>query len=127
MASSVFARIDAVGSAVVKTGMTALAGGAQPTLEANTVSGAVNTVTTVASDNDSVLLPAGVAQLGTVFIWNGDAAQDIKVYPNSGGTINGAAANAALVVGQQQAVYLVQIGTDGLTWLALLGAVATPS
>lgn len=116
-----------VGSALVKTGITALAGGAQPTLEANTVSGAYNTVTTVATDNDSVLLPAGAPQGARVWVWNGDAAQDIKVYPNSGGTINGAAANAALVVGQQQAVLCEQIGTDGLTWLALLGAVATPA
>lgn len=111
----------------LNTGMTALAGGAQPTLAANTCSGAFNTVTVVATDNDSVLLPSGMPQFSRVWIWNGDAGQDIKVYPNSGGTINGAAANAALVVGQQQAVECVQIGTDGMTWLALLGAVATPS
>lgn len=115
------------GSYFVKTGITALAGGAHPTLEANTVSGAYNTVTVVATDNDSVLLPSGIPQGGRVVIANLDAAQDIKVYPPSGGTINGASANAALVVGQQQAVECFSIGTDGLTWLALLGAVATPA
>lgn len=113
------------GSSAVKTGITALAGGAQPTLEANTVSGIYNVVSTVATDNDSVLLPADMPMNTVVWVHNADAAQDIKVYPNSGGTINGGAANAALIVGQQQVVICVQIGTDGKTWLAALGAVAT--
>ena len=58
---------------------------------------------------------------------NLDSAQDVKVFPPTGGTINGAAANAGLAVGQQQVVEFVQIGTDGLTWIALLGGVATPA
>ena len=111
----------------VNTGMTALAGGAQPTLAANTCSGAVNTVTTVATDNDSVLLPSDRVTGAAVSVYNLDAAQDIKVYPPSGGTINGAAADAALVVGQQQGASCQCISDDGLTWVALLGSVATPA
>lgn len=111
----------------LNTGMTALAGGAQPTLAANTCSGGINTVTTVASDNDSVLLPNDRVEGDFVMIFNLDSAQDIKVYPPSGGTINGAAANAALVAGQQQAVLAICVSTDGLTWLAMLTSVATPS
>jgi hypothetical protein len=49
------------------------------------------------------------------------------VFPNTGGTINGAAANTGLAVGQQQTAEFIQIGTDGKTWIALLGAVATPA
>jgi hypothetical protein len=111
----------------INTGMTALAGGAQPTLAANTCSGAINTVTTVATDNDSVLLPSDQVSGASVSVYNLDAAQDLKVYPPSGGTINGAAANAALVVGQQQGVVCQCLSDDGLTWVALLGAVATPA
>jgi len=111
----------------VNTGMTALAGGAQPTLAANTCSGAVNTVTTVATDNDSVLLPVDRVTGDVVFIFNLDSAQDIKVYPPSGGTINGASANAALVVGQTQAALAICIADTGLTWMAMLTSVAAPA
>jgi hypothetical protein len=111
----------------VNLDMTALAGGAQPTLAANTCSGSVNTVTTVATDNDSVLLPADRVIGDVVYIANLDAAQDIKVYPPSGGTINGAAANASLIAGQQTGVIAVCIADTGLTWVAFLTGVATPS
>lgn len=109
----------------VQTGVTA--GTTQTAAGATAITGAAATVTVVAADNDGVILPAGISQQGRVVIANLDSAQDIKVYPNTGGTINGAAANAALVVGQQQVVECIQIGTDGLTWIALLGAVATPA
>tara|TARA_R110000868_G_scaffold218849_3_gene469673 strand:+ start:334 stop:705 length:372 start_codon:yes stop_codon:yes gene_type:complete len=111
----------------VKTGMTALAGGAAPTLAANTLD-AINVVTVVASDNDSVILPAGIPQGGVVWVFNQDSAQDIKVYPNTGATVNGGTATTqSLVVGQTQGLVCVQVGTDGLTWLGLLGAVLTPT
>jgi len=107
----------------VKTGMTALAGGAAPTLEANTL-GAISVISTVASDNDSVILPAGMPQGSVVWVFNQDAAQDIRIYPGTGATIQGGTATTGVVVvGQTQAVACVQVGTDGLTWLVLLGAV----
>ena len=109
----------------VTTGLTA--GTTQTAAGATALTGALNTVTVVAADNDGVILPAGRGQGDVVVVANLDAAQDIKVYPNTGGSINGGSANAALVVGQQQVVQLVQIGTDGLSWLAILGAVATPA
>ena len=101
----------------VQTGLTALAGGAV----------AFATVTVVATDDDSAILPADMPQGARIMVANLDAAQDVKIFPNTGGTINGAAANAGLVVGQQQTVEFVQIGTTGLTWIALLGGVATPA
>lgn len=109
----------------VQTGLTALSGGGAD--GATEVTGAYTTVTTVAADNDSVILPADMPQGARIMIANLDSAQDIKVFPNTGGTINGAAANTGLAVGQQQTVEFVQIGTTSLTWIALLGAVATPA
>lgn len=111
----------------VKTGMTALAGGAAPTAVANTLEG-INVVSTVASDNDSVILPAGVPQFGHVYVFNQDSAQDIKVYPNTGGTVNGGTATTqSIVVGQTQGLLCIQVGTDGLTWLCMTGAVTVPA
>ena len=109
----------------VTTGLTA--GATQTQAGATALTGALNTVTVVAADNDGVILPAGRGQGDIVVVANLDAAQDIKVYPNTGGAINGGSANAALVVGQQQVAQFVQIGTDGLSWVAILGAVATPA
>jgi hypothetical protein len=109
----------------VTTGLTA--GTTQTAAGATALTGAINTVTVVGTDNDGVILPSGRGQGDRVTIANLDSAQDIKLYPNTGGTINGAAANTPLVVGQQQVVDCVQIGTDGLTWIAILGAVATPA
>jgi hypothetical protein len=109
----------------VTTGLTA--GTTQTAAGATALTGAINTVTVVGTDNDGVILPSGRGQGDRVTVANLDAGQDIKLYPNTGGTINGAAANTPLVVGQQQVVDCVQIGTDGLTWIAILGAVATPA
>ncbi len=109
----------------ITTGLTA--GTTQTAAGATALTGAINTVTVVGTDNDGVILPSGRGQGDRVTVANLDSAQDIKLYPNTGGTINGAAANTPLVVGQQQVVECVQIGTDGLTWIALLGAVATPA
>jgi hypothetical protein len=99
----------------VTTGLTA--GTTQTAAGATALTGAINTVTVVGTDNDGVILPSGRGQGDRVTVAN----------PNTGGTINGAAANTPLVVGQQQVVDCVQIGTDGLTWIAILGAVATPA
>jgi len=121
MAGTQFATI--VGD--IQTGVTA--GTTQTQAGATAITGSVATVTVVAVDNDGVILPSNMSAQSRVVIANLDAAQDIKVYPPVGGTINGAAANAALVVGQQQAVECIQIGATGLTWIAMLSAVATPA
>jgi len=110
----------------VTTALTA--GTTQTAAGATALTGAINTVTVVGTDNDGVILPAGRGQGDTILVANLDAAQDIKVWPNTGASINGGTATtAALVVGQQQVVEFTQIGTDGLSWLAVLGAVATPA
>ena len=111
----------------VNTDMTALAGGAKPTLAANTCSGAINTVTTVATDKDSVILPDDRVVGDAVFVFNLDAAQDVAIYPPSGGTINGSTADYFLVVGQTQAAMAICVSDNGLTWMAMLTAVAAPT
>lgn len=121
MASTQYAMI--VGG--VQTGITA--GATQTAAGATAITGALATVTVAAADGDGVILPASLSQASRVVVANLDAAQDIKIYPNTGGTINGAAANTPLTVGQQQTAELIQVGTDGLTWIAILGAVATPA
>lgn len=109
----------------VQTGLTALASGGAT--GATAITGAYVTFTTVASDNDSGILPADMPQGARIMVANLDSAEDVKIFPNTGGTINGAAADTGLAVGQQQTVEFVQIGTDGLTWIAMLGGVATPA
>ena len=111
----------------VNTGMTALAGGAKPTKAANTCSGAINTVTTVASDNDSVILPADRALGDAVFVFNLNSSQDIAIYPPSGGTLNGSTVDYFLKVGQQQAALALCVSDDGLTWMIMMTSVATPA
>lgn len=118
-----------IGSLVggVKTGMTALAGGAAPTLAANTLE-RMNVVSTVASDGDSVILPAGQPQGAVVYVVNQDSGQDIHVFPNTGGTIQGGTATTGdIAIGQTQAALFIQVGTDGLTWVGMYGAVFVPA
>lgn len=109
----------------VTTALTA--GTTQTAAGATALTGAINTVTVVGTDNDGVILPAGRGQGDRITVANLDAAQDIKVWPNTGATINGAATTAALVMGQQQVAEFIQFGTDGLSWIAVYGAVATPA
>ena len=110
----------------VKTGMTALAGGTVPSAVANTL-GAINVVSTVATDGDSVILPAGMPQGSLVFVFNQDAAQDVHVWPNTGATVMGGTATTGdIAIGQTQGAVFVQVGTDGLTWLGIYGAVFAP-
>ena len=98
-----------------------------PSLAINTLA-ALNVVSVIAVDNEGVILPAGMPRGTIVVISNQDAGQDVKVYPNTGATINGGTATTAgMAIGQTQGAMFVQAGTDGLTWLCLLGAVAVAS
>jgi len=100
-----------------KLGMTALAGGASPTLAANTCAIGVNTITTCATAGDSVILPAGAPRGARVVVANLSAAK-ADIFPNAGATINAAAANANLGIATISVAEFIQIGSDGLTWLA---------
>lgn len=52
-----------------------------------------------------------------LFIGNGAAAATLKVYPPSGGTINGAAADAAFVSASGKGAVLVCLSSSANTWL----------
>jgi hypothetical protein len=54
----------------------------------------------------------------TLFIGNGVAAQILKVYPPTGGTINGAAADAAFSSASGKGVTITCLSSAGNTWLA---------
>ena len=115
MASSTI--LQSVGG--INAAMTALAGGAAPTLAANTASAGVNVVTVCATTGDSVILPAGIPQYGSVLIVNQVATVTVDVYPGTGATINGGTATTGQRgVATQTGAYFTQIGTDGLTWVA---------
>lgn len=119
MASTSFGINVAAGASAIKTGITALAGGAAPTLEANTVSGMFNVVSACATTGDSVILPAGMPQGAQVVVVNTVATVSVDVYPNTGGTINsGTATTGQRAVATQTGATFTQIGTDGLTWIA---------
>ena len=100
-----------------------VAGTTQTAAGATALTGGINSVTS-GNDDDGVILPAAQPQGTVIYIANIDSGQDIDVWPNTGATINGGTATSGVVVvGQTQGLICVQAGTDGLTWLALLGAV----
>ena len=113
-------QLDAyAGADYCKTGITALAGGAAPTLEANTISGRFNVVGTCATTGDSVILPAGMGQGANVTVVNNVATVTVDVYPPTGGTINGGTATTGQRgVATQTGATFVCVSTDGLTWIA---------
>lgn len=80
------------GSAI--TGLTAHAGGGQGS--ALVLTGDYNNITVVATAGDSVKLPTPI--LGSEVIVENNGANDLAVFPVTGGTINGAAANASLTI-----------------------------
>jgi hypothetical protein len=106
------------GDAVLKSGITALAGGAAPTLAANTLDGLYNVVGTVATGGNSLILPAGMPQFSEIFVYN-DAANTCDVYPNTGATLcGGVATTGQRGVATKTGAWFIQVGTDGLTWVA---------
>ena len=98
------------------TGLTAKAGGGQS--GATALTGNINKVTTVASANDSALLPAGVGGR-RVSVRNG-SANSMNVFPQTGESINEGAANAAFAVTAGKTAIFECVAT-GL-WNATLSA-----
>lgn len=98
-------------------GITALAGGGQA--NAPILASAINRVTTVASGNDSVRLPAAVAG-NVVLVANSAAANSMNVFPQSGESINALSANAAFAMAaNSRAVFFCAV--NGV-WSAVLSA-----
>ena len=105
----------------IKTGITALAGGATPSAAANTLEG-INYVSTCATNGDSVILPADMPAGTVIWVHNAGAAR-LDVFPNTGASINGGTATTGdFAVATTKAAVFVQYGTDGLSWIGLTGA-----
>lgn len=107
----------------LKTGITALAGGAAPTLAAQTLE-AYNVIATCATSGDSVILPAGMPFGTEVMVLNSGAAP-AHVFPPTGGTVNGGTVTTGdfAVTNAKSAIFKCVDATGaGLTWLANLSA-----
>jgi hypothetical protein len=106
------------GDSTLKSPITALAGGAAPTAAANLLDGLYNFVGTVATGGDSVILPPGMPQFAEIFVYN-NAANTCDVYPPTNGTLNGGTATTGQRgIATKTGSWFIQIGTDGLTWVA---------
>lgn len=102
----------------VRTGLTALAGGAAPTLAANTASVGTNVISTCTTTGDSFILPASTP-LGARVLIAHTGTNTVDVFPNTGGTINaGTATTGQVGVATKTGATFTQVGTDGLTWVA---------
>jgi predicted RecA/RadA family phage recombinase len=76
--------------------------------------------TTAADDTVGVIINAADKVTGRVlFIGNGVSNKILKVYPPSGGTINGAAANAAISSVSGKGILIVCLSSGDNTWLAM--------
>lgn len=100
--------------------LTALVGGAQA---GTTLTLGYNRFTTVTSGNDSAQLPA-VSGVAVIFVTNAAAANTLAVFPQTGGIINAASANAAFsVAAGKTAIFMQAVDTFGATvWYAILTA-----
>ena len=81
-------------------------------------------IVTVTSNNNAkgVILPAAATM---VFIQNASAGNIFHLYPNAGGTLNGGAANAGVVIAPSGSVIPVQIAAN--TWWTLGYSTGLPS
>ena len=97
-------------SSSVVTGITA--GTTQTQNGATALTGRFNNVTTVANASDGVKLPAATAGL-TVVVHN-SGANALKIWPATDDAIDGASANAGVIVGINSRVTFTAI--DGTNW-----------
>ena len=108
----------------IKTAITALAGGATPSLTANTLVAGVNAISVCATAGDSVILPAKCAP-GTVVVVRNDGAARADVFPPTGGTINGGTATTGdfgVTNAKGGIFWCVDTTGAGLTWVSILSA-----
>ena len=104
---------------VVDAGVTAAAGGTQA--KATQLTGSVGTITTCATDADSVMLPAGATGI-TYALWN-NTAKASQVFGNGTDTINGVAtATGVSQAAGTKALYLCTSDQPAASWFRILGA-----
>ncbi len=99
----------------VSSGLTALAGGAQ--VGATALVSAYNFFSTVASGNDSSILPELTADnIGLFIVVRNNGANTMRVYPAVGETIDGGAADAPITVAAGASANLVAVSASA--WLS---------
>lgn len=104
---------NASDATTVTTTITAHAGGGGSG-SAVVLTGEFNNITVCATANDSVILPA-TGQVGQIFYVENNGAASANVYPNSGGTVNGAAPDAAIALPAGTRKVFVLVAAN--TWL----------
>jgi|GEM_PF-2666773 len=104
--------IDAIGATAAAAGTTTADAGALPAGTANVYP------TTAADDTKGVVISgADKAKGRRIFIGNGVSNKILKVYPPAGGTINGAAADAAFSSVSGKGVMAICLSETANTWL----------
>jgi hypothetical protein len=99
----------------VSSGLTALAGGAQ--VGATALVSAYNFFSTVASANNSSILPELTADnIGLFIVVRNNGANTMRVYPAVGETINGGAADAPITIAAGASANLVAVSASA--WLS---------
>lgn len=98
------------------TGITAFAGGGQAS--AVVLTNAINIIATCATGGDSVMLP--VAEQGDEVTIDNQGAASCNVFPQVGGAIRGAAANAALALANAKTGFYKSLGSGN--WIAVISA-----
>lgn len=107
-----FGRNTVAGTAAVTAGTT------QDLEHATALTAAVVRVTT-GNANDGVILPAGCSEGQEVWVFNLSAVA-LKVYPQTGGSINSATASAAHTHAASKPGIYRSIGSE--SWVTVLGA-----
>ena len=101
----------------IETGITAEASGTQAS--AYQLTKTINLVSIVVGNLDGVKLPVVTGQGQVCIIFNEDTAQEIAVFPQTGGKINNLAINAAQSIPDSSASMF--ISTSSLNWVVMRG------
>lgn len=105
--------VNSIGVSTAATGTTTANAGALP-------SGSKIYPTTAADDTKGVIINSGDQITGYVFtVGNGVSNKILKVYPPSGGSINGAAADAAYSSASGKSVRMECLSATANTWFAM--------
>ena len=102
----------------VTTGI--VAGTTQTSAGATALTTKTNIVATVGTTNDGVRLPLA-PQNDEIMVYIA-GANTAKIYPPTGGTINGGGTDAAVTLATTKAAKFVCTSADGLTWYEIAGA-----
>lgn len=108
------------GAAGVEDTITAFAGGGQASATALSATKSVHNITTVASGNDSVKLPAATGSGNVHWVKNSAAANSAQLFGAATETIDGVASATGVAVAAGKSRIVVDIAAG--KWISILGA-----